>query len=156
MVIMIAMLAVAAAAIVILTRKKQPALAYAGRSGSRTGYLQCATATYEETRTSRTAAATECAARFLVQGGGIIPLPVNGVNLGREDFRQFSLPGRIEMISREHVRVDCQDNNYYIEDRSSTNGTKLNGSKISGKGRIQLNDGDVVELADAVTLTFRS
>jgi pSer/pThr/pTyr-binding forkhead associated (FHA) protein len=63
---------------------------------------------------------------------------------------------KADLISRQHIRVDCKEGECYIEDNNSTNGTKINGSSINGEGRFLLRDGDVVELADALTLTFKS
>jgi pSer/pThr/pTyr-binding forkhead associated (FHA) protein len=63
---------------------------------------------------------------------------------------------KADLISRQHRRFDCEDGECFIEDRGSTNGTKLNGSNINGKGRYLLREGDKVELADILTLTYKS
>jgi pSer/pThr/pTyr-binding forkhead associated (FHA) protein len=65
-------------------------------------------------------------------------------------------PDKADLISRKHIRFDCEDGECYIEDRGSTNGTKLNGSSIEGKGRYLLREGDKVELADILTLTYKT
>jgi len=143
---------------VIGVRIRKPSLAYAGRSAStRSGYLQCATATYEATKTSKpSAAGTEISARFLAAGGGYVSIPANVKNLGRDDFWSFVVPGKVSMISRDHLRVDFENGEYYIEDLNSTNGTRINGSSINDKGRCLLNDGDLIELAGILTITFKT
>lgn len=47
-------------------------------------------------------------------------------------------------VSREHARILCEDNNYFLEDLNSRNGTQLN--KISIKSRTALADGDLVSI----------
>ena len=76
--------------------------------------------------------------------------------MGRSDFRSLVKADKADLISREHLQFDCEDGEYYIEDRKSTNGTKINGKRISGKGRFLLKEGDKIELADALTLTFKT
>jgi pSer/pThr/pTyr-binding forkhead associated (FHA) protein len=46
------------------------------------------------------------------------------------------------------------DEQYYIEDLGSANGTHLNGKDISGQGPVGLDDGDIIEPAGAVHLKF--
>jgi pSer/pThr/pTyr-binding forkhead associated (FHA) protein len=43
-----------------------------------------------------------------------------------------------------------------VEDLNSANGTKTNGSDIRGKSRQELKDGDRIEVADVVALTFKA
>jgi pSer/pThr/pTyr-binding forkhead associated (FHA) protein len=49
-------------------------------------------------------------------------------------------------ISKRHAIIDIEDGAYYIRDTGSTNGTKLNGSRLSKKPT-QLRDKDVVSFA---------
>jgi len=51
-------------------------------------------------------------------------------------------PGKADLLSRQHFSLSCENGDYYIEDRGSTNGTRLNGSDVRGKGRQPLKDGD--------------
>ncbi len=156
-VLLIGLLAVAAAAIVVFVARK-PAAAYAGhRAGTRVGYSSWSTSTLPATETPKTTPIDAgIAAKFIAADGGHIPISTNVGSLGRDDFRSLVMPDKASLISREHLRVDFEDGEYYIEDRHSTNGTKINGSRINDKGRFLLNDGDVIELADALTLTFRA
>jgi pSer/pThr/pTyr-binding forkhead associated (FHA) protein len=49
-------------------------------------------------------------------------------------------------ISKRHAIIDVEDGNYYIRDAGSTNGTKLNGTRL-GKKRVRLKDKDVIGFA---------
>ncbi len=76
--------------------------------------------------------------------------------LGRNDFVSLVKSGNVELISRQHLRIECKDNEYYIEDNDRTNGTRLNGTLITGKGRQLLKDSDRIDLGGALTLTFKA
>jgi len=65
-------------------------------------------------------------------------------------------PEKADLISRNHLKLTCDGDDCFIEDRGSTNGTKLNGSKIDNQGKYLLRDGDKIRLAGVVTLTFKS
>jgi pSer/pThr/pTyr-binding forkhead associated (FHA) protein len=66
------------------------------------------------------------------------------------------MPGdRASFISRQHINVWYEDGKYYIEDQGSTNGTRLNGTEIREGGKQALVDGDVIELADKLSITFK-
>jgi pSer/pThr/pTyr-binding forkhead associated (FHA) protein len=92
----------------------------------------------------------------MTSDGEYLPISGNVGALGRSDFRSLVKPGKADMISRQHLRVEYENDEYYIEDGSSTNGTRVNGSGITGKGRHLLKDGDVIDLGGALTLTFKS
>lgn len=51
-------------------------------------------------------------------------------------------------ISKFHAKIDCEDEEYYIEDLNSTNGTFVNGQALSYKERKKLQAEDVVKFAD--------
>jgi hypothetical protein len=148
MVILLGLLAVAAAvAVALLVRR--PA---AARAGNGRGYAAA-------TRTAgRTPATTpvDSGPRFVMSNGEAIPLFGGRATLGRSDFSSQVRADEADLISRRHLRFDYEDGEYYIEDRGSTNGTRINGSSIEGKGRYLLKDGDKVEVADVLTLTFKS
>jgi hypothetical protein len=146
---LLGLLAVAAAIAVVLFVRR-PAAAYA-----RAGYLAT------DTRAaSGTPATTPIDAgpgpKFILSNGEQLSLSGNAGSLGRSDFRSLVKPDKADLISRQHIRFDCEDGECYIEDRNSTNGTRLNGSSIDGKGRYLLREDDKVELADILTLTFKS
>ena len=56
-------------------------------------------------------------------------------------------------VSRRHARVLRQEEGWIVEDLDSTNGTFVNGARLSGPH--ELSPGDRVGLSEAVTLTFR-
>jgi hypothetical protein len=146
---LLGLLAVAAVVAVVLFVRR-PAAAHA-----RAGYLATAT------RAASGAPATTPVdagpgPKFILSNGEQLSLSGSAGSLGRSDFRSLVKADEADLISRQHIRFDCEDGECYIEDRGSTNGTKLNGSSIDGKGKYLLREGDKVELADILTLTFKS
>jgi hypothetical protein len=148
-IMLLGLLAVAAAVTIVLFVRR-PAAAHA-----RAGYLAT------DTRAASGAPATTPGdmgpgPKFILSNGEQLSLSGNAGSLGRSDFRSLVKPDKADLISRQHIRFDCEDGDCYIEDCGSTNGTKLNGSSIDGKGKYLLREGDKVELADILTLTFKS
>lgn len=68
------------------------------------------------------------------------------VTLGRDPT--VELPLQDDGISRKHCRVVPEDGKFFVEDLKSTNGTLLNGGKMSG--RTQLSAGDRIYLGSCV------
>lgn len=95
------------------------------------------------------------AAKLTMPDGNEILLAGNARSFGRNDFDKFLPPDSAQYISRQHITLWYEDGQYYIEDRSSTNGTKINGADIKGTGRHELADGDIIELAGKLNITFR-
>ncbi len=155
-ILLIGLLAVAAVVAIVLFVRK-PAAAYAGhQSGTRARYLPSTGATRTATTTPHTTPiGADIGAKLLASDGGYLPIAGNIGSLGRSDFSSLVKADKADLISRRHIQVDSENGEYYIEDRSSTNGTKLNGASITGKGRYLLRDGDEIKLADALTLTFK-
>lgn len=56
-------------------------------------------------------------------------------------------------VSRRHARIVRRDDGWVIEDLDSTNGTFVNGTRLTGPHRLER--GDEVGLSEAVTLAFR-
>jgi two-component system, NtrC family, response regulator AtoC len=50
-------------------------------------------------------------------------------------------------LSRKHARFGWDDDGFFVEDLESTNGTRLNGAKISG--RVRLPSGEAITIGDA-------
>ncbi|MGB3716123.1 MAG: FHA domain-containing protein [Candidatus Promineifilaceae bacterium] len=71
--------------------------------------------------------------------------------IGREAINDIMLQ-ELE-ISRRHASVTFADGRYTIEDLNSTNGTFVNGRRISTP--VELRDGDVIDLGDTVSLVFQ-
>jgi len=57
-------------------------------------------------------------------------------------------------VSRRHTRLRLESNKYIIEDLGSTNGTFVNGSRLTGP--VTLRPGDVVQLGEAATLAYQA
>jgi hypothetical protein len=55
-------------------------------------------------------------------------------------------------VSRQHARITRQGGMMILEDLGSTNGTFVNGMRLTGPHTLA--DGDVIGLGDAVTLTY--
>jgi pSer/pThr/pTyr-binding forkhead associated (FHA) protein len=55
-------------------------------------------------------------------------------------------------VSRQHVRFSEQDDGYRVEDLASTNGTFVNGQRLSGS--MALRPGDILGLGSTVELEF--
>lgn len=58
----------------------------------------------------------------------------------------------IPEVSRRHARLRQEAGGYVIEDLGSTNGTFVNGQRISGPYRLR--SGDTIQLGEAVTLVY--
>ena len=95
------------------------------------------------------------AAKLSLPGGNDILLAGNTRSLGRRDFEEFMPSAQVSYISRQHINIWSENGQYYIEDRSSTNGTRVNGMDIKGTGRHALADGDVIELAGKLSINFQ-
>ncbi|MBD1804061.1 FHA domain-containing protein [Microcoleus sp. FACHB-SPT15] len=62
-----------------------------------------------------------------------------------------------DIVSRSHLEIRLEDNNYYIEDLGSANGTYLNGSLLRPFTPCQLRVGDKIDLGkdERFTLLFK-
>jgi ribosomal protein L40E len=63
-----------------------------------------------------------------------------------------------EVVSRIHATIQVEDNNYYIEDAGSANGTYINHNVLAKGNRHLLRDGDRIGLGkgDLVTFIFQA
>jgi predicted component of type VI protein secretion system len=71
--------------------------------------------------------------------------------LGREAGNDIVIEDT--QISRHHARLTRQGNSYSVEDLGSTNGTFVNGSRVTGA--VMLSNGDLLGLADTVVLAVQ-
>lgn len=55
-----------------------------------------------------------------------------------------------QMVSRNHALITFECGAYYVEDEASTNGTFVNGSRISPYEPVEIKEGDVVAFANEV------
>jgi hypothetical protein len=65
-------------------------------------------------------------------------------------------------VSRKQFTISKESDTYYIEDgktsvqdNPSGNHTTVNGKDITGKGKVELNDGDTIGIATVLDVTFR-
>jgi FhaA, N-terminal domain/FHA domain len=86
----------------------------------------------------------------LVSGDGrTYPLAIGQTVIGRGDQANMRLPD--VGISRRHARLDFDGSQVVLTDLGSTNGTMVNGQRVSA---VALNPGDMIQLG-TTTLTFR-
>jgi len=78
------------------------------------------------------------------------PMMKDDIVLGRDDDCDLPLPDR--QVSRQHIRIFRQEDQFYITDLDSKNGTWVNGQPL--KGTRELNDGDEIHVALAVRVRF--
>ena len=157
--LLVALLAAATIIIVILLLRK-PAAQAVSYSSARAGTMPAVTspvATLPATGSPKTTpVSVGPQAKFVAPNGSELSLAGDGSPLGRRDFQSMVAPDKADLISRQHITVSYENGQYYIEDRGSTNGTRLNGSSIKGTGRQALKDGDTIDLAGALSFVFRS
>jgi len=154
---LIGLLAIAALLITVLllTRpRKAHAVQQAGTQPASTS-VASATTPSVETTPSTTSVIEAISAKLATPDGSEIILAGNSRSFGRHDFEKFMAADKVSYISRQHINIWYEDNQYFIEDRSSTNGTRVNGTEIKGSGRRALEDGDTVDLAGKLTITFK-
>ena len=79
--------------------------------------------------------------------GGVFPLkPNKQIAIGRSAELDMVLVE--DMVSRKHAKIGCQDGKVFIEDLGSTNGTFVNGEKISRS--TWLKEGDRVLIGTSI------
>jgi hypothetical protein len=155
----IALLAIAVIVIIAVLLARRPARPRGERVAAAETQAGHATVT-EDTDTEDTDLATTpvddaVPAKLSFPGGNDILLAGNNRTFGRRDFEDFMPASQVSYISRQHINIWSEEGEYYIEDRSSTNGTKVNGAAIKGTGRHVLADGDIIELASKLSFNFQ-
>jgi hypothetical protein len=70
--------------------------------------------------------------------------PRGSFYIGRINGNDMIMPDYA--ISKRHAIIDIEDGKYYLRDAGSTNGTKINGSRLAKK-RVMLKDKDVIGFA---------
>jgi len=50
------------------------------------------------------------------------------------------------LVSRRHALIEKKDDNYYIHDLDSTNGTYLNGNPVKKGTKKKINSGDIIKI----------
>jgi hypothetical protein len=78
------------------------------------------------------------------------PLPEHTVTIGREPINDIVMNDA--EVSRRHTRISFRDGGYFAEDLGSTNGTFVNGRRLTGP--TPLHHGDIIDLGDSISFTF--
>ena len=74
------------------------------------------------------------------------------VTIGRQDQCDVQVKGT--WVSRQHTRIAWSGTEYVVEDLGSTNGTFVNGERISGPRALK--SGDLLQLGTKVELAFQA
>ena len=82
--------------------------------------------------------------------GKIFALTQNEVVIGRDIDNEIVIND--SEISRRHTRLLIQDGGYVVEDLGSTNGTFVNGQKITGPHSLE--SGQTIRFGENVTLSY--
>ncbi len=77
-------------------------------------------------------------------------LPEQTTKIGREAFNDIVLYD--PEVSRNHALIKFHEGRYIIEDLGSTNGTFVNGRRITGPA--PLHNGDAIDMGEGVSATF--
>ena len=85
------------------------------------------------------------------QSGRAFVLGKRTLTLGRDPRNDIVIDH--PQVSRRHARLTRQNNAWVIEDLDSTNGTFVNGTRLTEPRA--LTEGDTIELSEAVLLTYR-
>ncbi len=153
---LIALLAVAAIVIALLFIRRPVKVRRAQAGDTQSGQTTQSEATdYAGTLPATMPVMEATSAKLAMPDGNAILLAGNARSFGRHDFEGFMPQDNVSYISRQHINIWYENGQYYIEDRSSTNGTRINGTDIKGTGRHALTDGDLIELADKLSITFK-
>ena len=80
-----------------------------------------------------------------LEEGDEVQLDSSALMLGRGSRNDVDL-GRDEYASSEHARIEPRRDGVWIEDVGSTNGTYLNGTRLTGPKRLSV--GDVVRVGE--------
>jgi predicted component of type VI protein secretion system len=84
--------------------------------------------------------------------GKTFPIEGEEMLLGRDLANEIAISD--PEVSRRHARFYMQDENVMVEDLGSTNGSFLNGERISSPQ--QLRAGDVITLGESIVLVFEN
>lgn len=84
--------------------------------------------------------------------GTIYPLDASEIIIGRDASNVIAINDA--EVSRKHAKLNLQNSGYVIQDLGSTNGTFINGQRITGSQ--ELKPGDTVTLGENIVLVFEA
>jgi predicted component of type VI protein secretion system len=84
--------------------------------------------------------------------GKVYPLEAAEISIGRESTNIIAI-NDVE-VSRRHASMKLQGSSYSIQDLGSTNGTFVNGQRVTGPQ--VLNPGDSVSFGEGIILSYES
>jgi hypothetical protein len=93
-------------------------------------------------------------ARLELPNGLEITLSGNSRAIGRGELARALGLDELCLVSRKQFELTYEDSRYFIEDADGVNSSRLNGDDIKDKGKSALHDGDVIDVAGAIKLTF--
>lgn len=82
--------------------------------------------------------------------GKVFELSKSEMHIGRDVNNEIMINDA--ELSRRHARLVSQSGGYILEDLGSTNGTFVNGTRLSGPHNLQ--PGETIRLGDNVTLSY--
>ena len=85
--------------------------------------------------------------------GQAFPIEKSPFNIGRVEHDSIDLTIDDQSLSSKHAAVLTKDEKYYIQDFKSTNGTRLNGTRIAAGKTLPLQGGDIIQLG-AIEVLF--
>jgi hypothetical protein len=94
--------------------------------------------------------------RFVMRSGPalgkVYTLEAPDISIGRDNTNMVVINDG--EVSRRHARVELRGSAYVIQDLGSTNGTFVNGTRVSGTQ--VLNPGDMVSLGEGIVLVYEA
>jgi len=94
--------------------------------------------------------------RFVMRSGPTIgkvyPLEADEISIGRDATNTVAINDA--EVSRRHARMELRGTAYVLQDLGSTNGTFVNGTRVSGMQ--VLNPGDTVSFGEGIVLAYES
>lgn len=76
-----------------------------------------------------------------------VEVPKEGGIIGRYGNIDKEYFSKYDHISGNHLRIIFQDNEYYVQDLNSTNGTKINGKKLHSMIKYKIEKGNLLEIS---------
>ena len=89
--------------------------------------------------------------KFKDENGAEHQLAVDGeiFTVGRHSANDLTITD--SRLSREHIRIESVDGDFFVSDPGSSNGTTINGNKLTGPERLK--DGDLLDLGGGLQIT---